>query len=101
MTGTSPDSVAVFSYEEIIGDGLYKLPFVRALRAAWPSARITWITTKRTVYAGKLQPVMDGLIDEFRQDSGIGEARPASSCRCRGASASPSSSTPRRRSGGP
>jgi ADP-heptose:LPS heptosyltransferase len=74
MTGTSPDSVAVFSYEEIIGDGLYKLPFVRALRAAWPSARITWITTRRTVYAGKLQPVMDGLIDEFRQDSGIGRS---------------------------
>jgi ADP-heptose:LPS heptosyltransferase len=74
MTGTPPDSVAVFSYEEIIGDGLYKLPFVRALRAAWPSARITWITTRRTVYAGKLQPVMEGLIDEFRQDSGIGES---------------------------
>jgi ADP-heptose:LPS heptosyltransferase len=74
MTGTPPDSVAVFSYEEIIGDGLYKLPFVRALRAAWPSARITWITTRRTVYAGKLQPVMDGLIDEFRQNSGIGES---------------------------
>jgi ADP-heptose:LPS heptosyltransferase len=74
MTVSSPDSVAVFSYEEIIGDGLYKLPFVRALRAAWPSARITWITTRRTVYAGKLQPVMDGLIDEFRQDSGIGQS---------------------------
>jgi ADP-heptose:LPS heptosyltransferase len=74
MTGRTPDSVAVFSYEEIIGDGLYKLPFVRALRAAWPSARITWITTKRTVYASKLQPVMEGLIDEFRQDSGIGES---------------------------
>jgi ADP-heptose:LPS heptosyltransferase len=77
IVGQPPDSVAVFSYEEIIGDGLYKLPFVRALRAAWPSARITWITTKRTVYASKLQPVMEGLIDEFRQDSGIGES-PAS-----------------------
>jgi len=81
MTGpTSPgdpvSSVAVFSYGEIIGDGLYKLPFVRALRAAYPSARITWITTNRTVYAGKLQPIMGGLIDEFRQDSGIG-ASPA------------------------
>ncbi|UEM21684.1 lipopolysaccharide heptosyltransferase family protein [Skermanella mucosa] len=67
-----PDSVAVFSYEEIIGDGLYKLPFVRMVRAAYPSARITWITTRKTVYAGRLQPLMDGLIDEFRQDSGIG-----------------------------
>src|SRR3954453_14088252 len=74
MTGKMPESVAVFSYGEIIGDGLYKLPFVRALRAAWPSARITWITTNRTVYASKLQPVMEGLIDEFREDSGIGQS---------------------------
>jgi ADP-heptose:LPS heptosyltransferase len=74
MTGKTPESVAVFSYGEIIGDGLYKLPFVRALRAAWPSARITWITTNRTVYASKLQPVMEGLIDEFREDSGIGQS---------------------------
>ncbi|WP_051511674.1 glycosyltransferase family 9 protein [Skermanella stibiiresistens] len=68
------ESVAVFSYEEIIGDGLYKLPFVRMLRAAYPTARITWITTRKTVYAGRLQPIMTGLIDEFRQDSGIGES---------------------------
>ena len=71
-SGNPVETVAVFSYEEIIGDGLYKLPFVRALRAAYPSARITWITTRRTVYAGRLQPIMQGLIDEFRQDSGIG-----------------------------
>jgi ADP-heptose:LPS heptosyltransferase len=76
MTGTPPDSVAVFGHGEIIGDALYKLPFVRALRAAWPSSRITWITTHRTVYASNLRPVTDGLIDEFRQDSGIG-ANPA------------------------
>jgi ADP-heptose:LPS heptosyltransferase len=74
MTGRTPDSVAVFSHGEIIGDGLYMLPFVRALRAAWPSARITWITTHRTVYASTLQPIMEGLIDEFRQDSGIGRS---------------------------
>ena len=85
MTGETPESVAVFSYGEIIGDGLYKLPFVRALRAAWPSARITWITTNRTVYASKLQPVMEGLIDEFRKVAGSGKARRASLCRCRGA----------------
>ena len=101
MTGTPPDSVAVFSYEEIIGDGLYKLPFVRALRAAWPSARITWITTRRTVYASKLQPVMEGLIDEFRQDSGIGESPAGVILPLRGASASRSSSTPRQRYGAP
>lgn len=73
MSGPAP-SVAVFSYEEIIGDGLYKLPFVRAVRAAFPAARVTWITTRRTVLARRLAPLTAGLIDEFREDSGIGDS---------------------------
>jgi ADP-heptose:LPS heptosyltransferase len=66
------DTVAVFSYEEIIGDGLYKIPFVRALRSTWPDAEISWITTRRTVLASRLRPLTEGLIDQFHQDSGIG-----------------------------
>ncbi|MDB5543560.1 MAG: heptosyltransferase family protein [Hyphomicrobiales bacterium] len=69
---TAP-SVAVFSYEEIIGDGLYKLPVLRTLRAAFPVAKITWITTRGTVLAHKLAPLTQGLVDEFRENSGIGD----------------------------
>lgn len=68
----SAKSVAVFSYEEIIGDGLYKLRVLRALRTAFPQAKITWITTRGTVFAHRLAPLTKGLIDEFRENSGIG-----------------------------
>lgn len=64
--------VAVFSSCEIIGDGLYKLPVLRALRMAFPQAQITWITTGSTVFAHKLAPLTQGLIDEFRENSGLG-----------------------------
>ncbi len=75
-TPTPPASVAVYSYEEIIGDGLYKIPVARALRSAFPEARIAWVTTRRTVLAGRLRPLTEGLIDVFYEDSGIGD-RPA------------------------
>lgn len=68
-----PRPVAVLSYGEAIGDALYKLPFVRALRSAFPDRRIVWITTNRTMYAGVLKPIMTGLIDEIHDSSGFGE----------------------------
>ncbi|MDB5641653.1 MAG: Heptosyltransferase [Hyphomicrobiales bacterium] len=73
VNAATAQSVAVFSYQEIIGDGFYKLPVLRTLRAAFPAARITWITTRDTVFASKLAPLTAGLIDEFRQHCGIGE----------------------------
>ena len=72
-SAATASSVAVFSYQEIIGDGLYKLPVLRKLRAAFPVAKITWITTRDTVFAHKLAPLTKGLIDEFREHSGIGD----------------------------
>lgn len=61
MTG----SILVYSMGEVIGDGLIKLPFVAGLRAAFPDARISWCAAKgSTVYAGPLQAVVEGLIDE-------------------------------------
>lgn len=50
-----------------------KLPFVRALRSAYPDARITWLAGKgRSVYGGVLAPLVEGLIDEVVEDAGIG-----------------------------
>ena len=58
-------SVLVYVGGEIMGDGLNKLPFLRALRRAFPQARITWFAgSGPTVYTGKLAPAVDGLIDE-------------------------------------
>jgi ADP-heptose:LPS heptosyltransferase len=58
--------VLVYSGGEIMGDGLNKLAFLRALRRAWPDAHVTWFAGNgASVYARKLAPAVDGLIDEL------------------------------------
>ena len=69
-------SVLVYSMEAVIGDGLIKLPFLGALRHAFPEARIAWCAAKgSTVYAGALAPVVRGLIDEVVTAPSNGAAR--------------------------
>ncbi|CCG41332.1 glycosyltransferase family 9 protein [Magnetospirillum molischianum] len=66
-------SILVYVGTDAVGDGLIKLPFVRALRAAYPDARITWVAGKGgSVYAGILAPLVTGLIDEVIDHAGIG-----------------------------
>lgn len=73
MTPGAPGTILVYVGLDLVGDGLMKLPFVRALRAAFPDARITWLAGKgRSVYAGSLAPLVTGLIDEVIEDAGIG-----------------------------
>lgn len=73
MSERPPASVLVYVGGELVGDGLIKLPFVRALRAAYPGARITWLAGKSgTVYADALAPLVAGLIDEVIAAAGIG-----------------------------
>ena len=73
MTIRAPSTILVYVGRDLMGDGLIKLPFVRALRGAFPAARITWLAgTGKTVYAGPLRPLVAGLIDEIIEDAGIG-----------------------------
>ena len=68
-----PDSILVYVGLDAVGDGLIKLPFLRALRAAFPEARITWLAGKgHSVYAGILAPLVTDLIDEIMDDAHIG-----------------------------
>jgi ADP-heptose:LPS heptosyltransferase len=58
-------SVLVYSMGEVIGDGLIKLPFLAAVRRAYPEARLAWCAAKgETVYTTSLKPVAEGLIDQ-------------------------------------
>ena len=70
----APTSVMVHVGLDRIGDSLLKLPFVRGLRQAFPEARITWVAGKDTsLYAGRMAPVVVGLLDEVIEKAGIGE----------------------------
>lgn len=66
-------TILVYVGLDLVGDALMKLPFVRALRAMYPEARITWLAGKgKTAFAGPLAPLVDGQIDEVIQEAGIG-----------------------------
>jgi ADP-heptose:LPS heptosyltransferase len=63
----------VYSGLELLGDGVMKLPFLRALRQRWPEAHITWLAGKdKTVYAHALRPLVAPLLDEIIEAAGIG-----------------------------
>lgn len=69
-----PESkVLVYVGLDLVGDGLIKLPFVRALRAAFPRGNITWLAGRgKSAYASALAPLVAGLIDEVIEDADIG-----------------------------
>lgn len=56
-----------------MGDALFKLPAVAALRRAFPRHHITWLAGQgASIYRGALRPLLDGLIDEVRDHAGVG-----------------------------
>jgi ADP-heptose:LPS heptosyltransferase len=59
-------SVLVYSMDELIGDGLVKLPVIAALADAFPQARLSWAAAKGfTAYAGPLAPVVEGVLHDI------------------------------------
>src|SRR5512143_2768692 len=66
-------AVGVIVGRDLIGDALYKLPFLRSLRAAFPDSPITWITTEGpTAFSGPLRAATAALIDEVIEQAPIG-----------------------------
>lgn len=56
-----------------MGDALIKLPFVRALRHAFPDAELVWIAGRgQSAFAGALAPLMPGLLDRVIEQCGVG-----------------------------
>lgn len=64
--------VAVFSGAELLGDGLFKLPFIRSLKATFPNAEIVWVTAGKTVYAGILKDLVAPYLSRVVENTGIG-----------------------------
>ncbi|MPY68756.1 MAG: lipopolysaccharide heptosyltransferase family protein [Alphaproteobacteria bacterium] len=65
-------SVLVYVGGDLVGDGLMKLPVLRALRHAWPDAHIVWCAGKfRTAFAHELRDLVAGLVDETIEEAGF------------------------------
>jgi len=72
-----PSSVLVYVGGDLVGDGVMKLPFLRALRGACPAARITWMAGKyKSAYAHELAPLTGGLLDEVIEEAGFERTLP-------------------------
>lgn len=72
----APRRIGVITDGELIGDALYKFPFLRALRRAFPADITAWIALDGpTPYADLLRPVIKTYLDEVY--SGLGfKSRP-------------------------
>ncbi len=61
-----PESPKILCFlpHESVEDGLARLPYLRALRHAFPSAHLTWMVGRGpSMFRGPLQPLAKGLID--------------------------------------
>lgn len=59
-------TIAVIVGLDLIGDALIKLPFLRALRAAFPGAEISWVTAQgATAYSGPLRDASGPYLDHI------------------------------------
>lgn len=59
-------TIAVIVGLDLIGDALIKLPFVRALRVAYPDAHISWLTAQgKSAYAGPLRELVSPYLDHI------------------------------------
>lgn len=79
--------ILAFVGQDLIGDGVMKLPFLQALRESYPSARILWVAAGKSVFATTLRPLTRPLLDEVIEDTGIGASwldivRPAFALPC-------------------
>ena len=70
----SYSNILIISNGELIGDGLVKLPFVRAFRREFPSAHITWLARNGCVYANVLKDIIGNNIDEVITNTRLGES---------------------------
>jgi len=65
--------IAVLVDREGLGDALLKLPFLRAVRRAFPGRPIWWIATHQTAMAHEMAPWVADLIDRTMEYAGLTE----------------------------
>lgn len=73
MSITDIKSILVYTGMELLGDGIMKIPFIRAIRQAFPDARITWMTGHGpTSLKSSLAPFVQADIAEIIEETYLG-----------------------------
>lgn len=77
----SPHLLVLYARSDALGDGLMRIPAIRAARSAFSEARIIYGTEGETSLAGPLRRHVDGVVDEIRTQRSLegllGELAPA------------------------
>ena len=72
MADVAPETILVFvsnKRDDALGENIIRLPFLYALRTLWPNARLSWVSgAGQPFFAGLLEPIAHGMIDEFITD---------------------------------
>jgi len=68
--------IAVLVDREGLGDALLKIPFLRAIKRAFPAHQIWWIATHETAMADDLAPWVAPLIDRVVAGAGLANSNP-------------------------
>jgi len=63
--------VGIYSGLDLVGDGLTKLTFLRAVRSAFPDHHVLYVTSGATQLETGLRPLTEGLVDEFLSGTGV------------------------------
>lgn len=67
-------SVLIYSNGELIGDGMMKMPFIRALPFAFPDAHVTWLAGRhKTIFKTALYPLVAPCIHTIIDQTCFGE----------------------------
>ncbi len=67
-------NIGIFVGEDLLGDGILKIPFILCLKEQFPKANITWITGKnKSVFSSALSPLVENKIDTVIDTIPIGQ----------------------------
>ena len=72
----NPGSILVYighNPDNALGENIIKLPFLRAIRQAFPDARVSWMYGRGpSFFEDSLKPLAEGLIDEVLNHTSLG-----------------------------
>ena len=63
--------ILIYSFNDKIGDGLQKVSFLQEIKRIYPNSHVTYTTTYTTTLKDKLNPLVQGCIDQFIEDNNI------------------------------